>query len=570
MQTRFLTIPLLITIALSLVETKTVSDAPRGVAPSKAKAYSADKAGNWQCFDGTKTIKFAAINDDYCDCPDGSDEPGTSACGKGYYYCANPGHTAAYIKTSRINDGVCDPECCDGSDETDGQIHCPNICERVGAEARKERERVRAIEKEGSKLLQKYIIHGKNAKKELKAKVDKLKAQVLTIQQKAETSKDTLDKINAALQEQLESTKAEREAARKVQLEPIFEQQRTRLSHAKTVRDRLRSALEDLKSNSNKNYHDLVVKSTIAGYDEHLAEVAEYAASAKPLDTSKILTADETMLEVADETYYMRKEIGALYVLLKGMKEGYNTDNNDEAVLRAVKVIDEFSPTWQGDQNEFMDEDPFDIPPENKEQTETQRHDHGAFGSIIERFQKGARKIGLSFLAPEIRSDKEVAQEVYNKASAEERRIESDIQDAERKLAMDYGKDERFAQLVDQCFEFKEIEYTYTVCLFGTAKQKSNSDTSLGTFSEWVGDNYDTQLYTGGLKCWNGPDRSVKVVMSCGTQNEIIAVSEPNKCEYLFKFRTPAACRLLDGSEVTEEYPEPTMPGEITKKHDEL
>lgn len=48
---------------------------------------------------------------------------------------------------------------------------------------------------------------------------------------------------------------------------------------------------------------------------------------------------------------------------------------------------------------------------------------------------------------------------------------------------MDYGKDERFAQLVDQCFEFKEIEYTYSVCLFGKAYQKSNSDTSLGYVS---------------------------------------------------------------------------------------
>lgn len=84
---------------------------------------------------------------------------------------------------------MCDPECCDGSDETDGQIHCPNICKQVGAEARKERERIRAIEKEGSKLLQGYINHGKNAKKELGAKVDKLKTEALTIKQKAETSK---------------------------------------------------------------------------------------------------------------------------------------------------------------------------------------------------------------------------------------------------------------------------------------------------------------------------------------------------------------------------------------------
>jgi hypothetical protein len=32
----------------------------------------------WTCLDGTKTISWSAVNDDYCDCPDGSDEPGAS------------------------------------------------------------------------------------------------------------------------------------------------------------------------------------------------------------------------------------------------------------------------------------------------------------------------------------------------------------------------------------------------------------------------------------------------------------------------------------------------------------
>jgi len=62
------------------------------------------------CLDGSATIPISAVNDDFCDCADGSDEPGTSACeGRpaSGFYCENKGHVPSVILASRVNDGLC-------------------------------------------------------------------------------------------------------------------------------------------------------------------------------------------------------------------------------------------------------------------------------------------------------------------------------------------------------------------------------------------------------------------------------------------------------------------------------
>ena len=56
---------------------------------------------------GTKSMSIAAVNDDFCDCEDGSDEPGTSACKNGRFYCNNIGYRGEYIFSSRVHDGIC-------------------------------------------------------------------------------------------------------------------------------------------------------------------------------------------------------------------------------------------------------------------------------------------------------------------------------------------------------------------------------------------------------------------------------------------------------------------------------
>eukprot|EP00013_Stygamoeba_regulata_P009039 CAMPEP_0177688154 /NCGR_PEP_ID=MMETSP0447-20121125/34511_1 /TAXON_ID=0 /ORGANISM="Stygamoeba regulata, Strain BSH-02190019" /LENGTH=298 /DNA_ID=CAMNT_0019198445 /DNA_START=15 /DNA_END=908 /DNA_ORIENTATION=- len=89
---------------------------------------------SFKCRDGQKTIPLKLVNDDYCDCVDGSDEPGTSACHNGNFYCRNLGHVAASIPSLMVNDGVCD--CCDGSDEYATSQQCSNTCIEMGAHQR--------------------------------------------------------------------------------------------------------------------------------------------------------------------------------------------------------------------------------------------------------------------------------------------------------------------------------------------------------------------------------------------------------------------------------------------------
>ncbi|CAA7402557.1 unnamed protein product [Spirodela intermedia] len=112
--------------SISFLGTSSLSDAPSlflGVAPQDEEYFAAERIA---CRDGSKSFRRDRLNDGFCDCPDGTDEPGTSACPEGRFYCKNVGDKPILLFSSRVNDHICD--CCDGSDENDGSITCPNTC----------------------------------------------------------------------------------------------------------------------------------------------------------------------------------------------------------------------------------------------------------------------------------------------------------------------------------------------------------------------------------------------------------------------------------------------------------
>ena len=423
---------LLLILATSLAIA--TASAPRGVSPqgdfiqllpspyprltgADAKLYT-PAADTFACLAHPSVqIPFSRVNDDFCDCPDGSDEPGTAACANvppknlaiPGFYCRNPGHTPAFLPLSRVNDGVCDYDiCCDGSDEyaAVGGVKCPSKCKEIGHAARKMAAERLARRSKGAAARDALVQKAASLRREIQDNIASAKTNI-------QASELSVKKAEQALKETEERERGEavRNPAAGGKVNVVVEVARQRVEELRGLmaklreqRDQAEERLEKteailgvLKTDYNPNFNDEGVKRVIRAWEEYQADPltstnrnkAEDRDIQEQIDSSQIdwdelagppaepSTAGgkvDMIVEVArqrveelrgrmaklqEQSAQAEQRLEKTEAILGVLKTDYNPNFNDEGVKRVIRAWEEYQadPLTSTNRNKADDRD---------------------------------------------------------------------------------------------------------------------------------------------------------------------------------------------------------------------
>lgn len=513
-------------------------------------------------------LSIASLNDDFCDCPDGSDEPGTSACAHlsplspvslgstptddlgttialPGFYCKNKGHQASYVPFTIVNDGVCDYEvCCDGSDEWArvGGVKCEDRCKEIGKEWRKQDEQ-----------RQKSLSSAAKKRKEIVADADKLRKEV---------------------EDRIQSLRTEIEGGEM----------------------KVKSLEADL-ADTERQERSKVVKGP-----KGLSKMGLLAQLAK----DRIEELRESLIEVRSQRDTGKARIAELEEILSTFKEEYNPNFNDEGVKRAVRSWEDYAARdkttigddahdrdldeiakpdgetgaitwseWEGPEESDVDVRKYPIGKSTLYTSNSAKvYQFEAYLPVPVRDWLDQKLRNLRIILVEngiiaaTRSPDGESKELEDARNALKAAQDSlndnknQLTSHQEDLEQDYGVDDVFRALKGQCISKDSGEYTYELCWLDKTRQKSKkggSQTIMGSFVSMDKLMVDDELppdgkglgsgervalrYENGQHCWNGPNRSTLVVLACAEKDELWKITEEEKCVYRMEVGTPAVCR---------------------------
>lgn len=562
---------------------------PRGVSPQDAEKYVPNEQGKWACLGNPEIIlDWNQVNDDFCDCPDGSDEPGSSACPNGKFWCNNEGHRGQFIDSSLVGDGVCDYDvCCDGSDEY-GVKECKNMCQEIHDQEEAERKQNAAERKIAIDKTEKILRAAKRLRGKLEEEL-KVSEALLGFHERE------LERFRKIAQEKQEKTFGTELTALKQKSDEtrakIYDHFNAMTLGNKNLQT-VKSILDELLETFNENLNDAAVKKTVEDFENHLKIHKRSYTNAFDFDKVQREVFDKfsgTVQDVTESHDWINSQIktaidkfsgvnsklGELESYLQYLSENYNPNFNDPNVKKAVSAYQDYisnkeSITIKEDILETIADSLSSVKDaviKIKEKATVKKTDEkdikapvGSTSgkSIIETLKSKAHFMINDFLGiappkrikmPEPENEEEndkVIAEFETERAKEEKAINS-IKDS---LAKNFGPGDLFRPMEGVTAKAKIGEYDYELEFINEVRQKGNGNNALiGVFDrvEQVEDENEEAViayYENGAKCWNGPKRRAVIKMTCGAEHELLGVSEPEKCEYHFRMKSPLGCRI--------------------------
>eukprot|EP00210_Caulerpa_lentillifera_P006881 g6578.t1 len=489
----------------------------RGVDPAIVSYYHHEV---FSCFDGSNIIRLEFVNDDFCDCIDGSDEPGTSACPSGSFYCANAGFEPRRIPSSFVDDGICD--CCDGSDES--SISCENSCAQLGQ--KRKQELLKETEQYQTALQEKKNrLKGiDNVKEKWKTELEDAKKEVKIQQEKCDVLKQELDKLEAEKRRIAEENKATKNDSS------------TDNTTTTTAEDE-----EDQKQDSNHHEDSNTLheeKSKTGDDDEADTDVKTKQDIDDRLDDENlgVHTVDESELLDDDSHSY------------DDQMDHDDSDHDYSDQTEDAHGYHNYDDQEKDDQRDEV---------EDKHKTSTDSKTTERMISFLtplwQRLMSLFGRSGSKMRGQD--STKKTDLHRFRKEHSEQRRelstLKEKVKNLEKKIENDYGPNSTFLSLVDKCFDLTQDKYTYEICPFEKSSQKEGrSSISLGSWSGFD-DDYKWMKFEGGQRCAHGRNRKLDVYLLCGVEDRVLTVMEPDMCEYSANFSTPTVCMESELNELT-------------------